>query len=395
MSQHAQIDIATPMAKSFDIVVVGGGLVGASMALALADKWQVALLDRTAPVAPSLDADDWDQRIYAISPGSQALLHRIGAWPPARCGLIRKMDVRGDAGGAIQFDALDLASDQLAATVENRVLQAGMWQLLADKATLIAPVGLKAVAFGEQRAALTLDDGCTIQTRLIVAADGANSWLREQAGIGFKRQPYGQCGVVANFRCERPHGDVARQWFRADGILAWLPLPDNKISIVWSTDQAHAEELTALSNETLADRVAAAGNQALGKLTQITPAAAFPLALGRADRVVDQRLVLIGDAAHTIHPLAGQGVNLGFGDVSELVALLDTMSGRDPGDAMLLQRFARHRAEAVFTMQTVCDGLQKLFAIPDPRLGRLRNLGLDLTNRAGLIKRAMMRQAFR
>lgn len=381
--------------QEFDLLIVGGGLVGASLALALAPHWRVALLERSAPVAPSLAEDDWDQRIYAISPGSQHFLRGIGAWPPKRQGVIREMDVRGDEGGAIRFDALELASPQLAATVENRLLQHSLWQALQDKVTLLAPAQLAAVQFEAERVRCTLDDGRVLQARLAVAADGAQSWLRQHVGIDFRRWPYQQQGVVANFRCARAHGDIARQWFRRDGILAWLPLEGLRISMVWSVGDALAQELLALPAEQLADRVSAAGGRSLGALELISRPAAFPLSLGRAARTVGQRLALLGDAAHTIHPLAGQGVNLGFGDARVLSELLNARPGSDPGDAMLLQRYARARAEDVLAMQTMCDGLQKLFASNNPLLGHLRNLGLRLTDRAGPLKRTMMRQAFR
>lgn len=383
----------------FDIIIVGGGLVGASLALALAPSWRVAVLERSLPPALPTQPDDWDNRVYAISPGSLGFLDRIGGWTlsAGRVGRIREMDVRGDAGGAIHFDALDLASEQLAATVENRSLQAALWQALEGQATLLAPARLDTVAFGEREVQFKLVDGRTLSAKLAVAADGAQSWLRQQAGIDFTRQPYMQRGVVANFRCARPHGDIARQWFREDGILAWLPLPGERISIVWSTSDKQAEALLALTPAELAARVAAAGGRALGELVTITPAAAFPLALGRATQAIGPRLALVGDAAHTVHPLAGQGVNLGFGDAKALADLLDQAQGkglRDAGDAMLLARYARARAEDVLAMQTLCDGLQKLFKQRDPLLGRLRNLGLNLTDRSGPLKRALMRQAF-
>jgi 2-octaprenyl-6-methoxyphenol hydroxylase len=198
--------------------------------------------------------------------------------------------------------------------------------------------------------------------------------------------------VVANFTCTQPHRGLARQWFRPDGILAWLPLPGQRLSIVWSTHPEYADELCALPPDTLAERVAAAGGYALGTFTPLTAAAAFPLALGRARQVVGPRVALVGDAAHTIHPLAGQGVNLGFGDARALVAAL--RPGGDAGDPIRLARYARARKEDVWLMQTVCDGLQRLFAAEPPAIGLLRNTGLSLVNRLGVLKRPMMARAF-
>ena len=380
----------------YDILIVGGGLVGASLALALASRWRVAVLERSAPPQASSEPDVWDSRIYAVSPGNRAFLESMGGWrvPATRVGNIREMDVRGDDGGLICFDALDMAAERLAATVENSALQASLWQALEGRVTLIAGSKAVAASFDADRASIELDDGRKITTALAVAADGAQSWLRQAAGIDFERRPYGQLGVVANFRCERSHGDIARQWFRNDGILAWLPLPGNRISIVWSTDEQKSAELRALDGEALADRVAAAGGRQLGALQTITPAAAFPLALGKAATVTAQRLALVGDAAHTVHPLAGQGVNLGFGDTRCLSEMLAPAHVDDPGAAHLLARYARARAEEVWTMQTLCDGLQRLFGSRDPVLAGLRNFGLSMTNRAGPLKRVLMRRAF-
>jgi 2-octaprenyl-6-methoxyphenol hydroxylase len=380
----------------YDILIVGGGLVGASLALALSGHWRVAILERSAPPTASSDPDIWDSRIYAVSPGNRAFLEGIGGWRVSadRVGNIREMDVRGDDGGQIRFDALEMAADRLAATIENNALQASLWQAMDGRVALIAGSKAVAASFDADAACVELDDGRKITAALAVAADGAQSWLRQTAGINFTRRPYGQSGVVANFRCERPHGDIARQWFRKDGILAWLPLPGNRISIVWSTDEQKTAELRAMDAHTLADHVAAAGGRQLGAFETITPAAAFPLALGRASKVTGTRLALVGDAAHTVHPLAGQGVNLGFGDARCLAEILHPAHVDDTGAPHLLARYARARAEEVWTMQTLCDGLQRLFDSRDPVLAGLRNFGLSMTNHAGPLKRVLMRRAF-
>ncbi|MBV1775008.1 UbiH/UbiF family hydroxylase [Burkholderiaceae bacterium DAT-1] len=381
----------------FDIIVIGGGLVGASAALALSQRWRVALLERQVPEAPSTAADEWDPRVYAISPGSRAFIESNGGWSLGadRAGPIRAMDVRGDAGGRIRFDAAEIGKDELAVLCENRSLQWSIWSAIQERVTCLTGTTVASYTVDQHGVDVALADGRTLRSKLLVGADGARSWVRETAGIGFKRWPYHQNGVVANFECAQPHQGIARQWFREDGILAWLPLPGNRISIVWSCGDALKDELLALSPEALADKVARAGGNSLGAFRTLTTAAAFPLALGRAEKVFDDRMVLIGDAAHTIHPLAGQGVNLGFGDARVLADVLGRLPGRDPGDRMALARFARERKEDVLLMQSVCDGLQKLFGHQHAFVGKLRNVGLSLTNRVAPVKRILMQQAFR
>jgi 2-polyprenylphenol 6-hydroxylase len=378
-----------------DIAIVGGSLVGACLARALAPRWRVALIEPKPPLIPA-SREGFDQRVYAISPGNRDYLRGLGAWPSAvdSATAIRKMWVAGDGSSHIAFDALDLAADELATIVENRQLQAAMWQSLPDT-VLCLPHAVHQAKFLADNVDLTLGNQQLLRCQLAVAADGANSPLRESAGITFRRQPYHQHGVVANFTTARAHSGTARQWFRHDGILAWLPLPGQRVSMVWSCSDALAQELLSLSLSELAQRVAAAGSHALGDMTTITSPAAFPLALGSASTMIAPRLALVGDAAHTIHPLAGQGVNLGFGDARELAAVLSPARVSDPGAAEYLSTYQRHRAEEVFTMQSLCDGLQKLFASPDPLLTSLRNIGLNLTDSAGPIKRRLMQHAFK
>ncbi|WP_256477561.1 UbiH/UbiF family hydroxylase [Chromobacterium sp. S0633] len=378
-------------ALQYDVIVVGGGLVGASLALALdrAGK-RVALLEGRPPELQDLD-QGWDARIYAVSPANRRFLESLDAWPGAeRLGAIEAMDVRGDAGGRIEFAASDAGEPALAWIAENRWLLAALWRRLAassvDCLTGVLPQTLSADALGAE---LTLEDGRRLSAALLVGADGANSWVREQAGLNASVKPYGQSGVVANFDCERPHGGVARQWFTGDSILAWLPMAGNRISMVWSTSDP--SRLLELPPEQLAATVAAAGGRELGELTCLTPAAAFPLRLIQPERVAAERVVLVGDAAHTVHPLAGQGVNLGFQDAAQLAALL--AGERDAGDWMLLRRYERRRREAVKTMQLGCDGLFQLFHAQGPGLSWLRNTGLNLTNCLKPLKRQFARQA--
>jgi 2-octaprenyl-6-methoxyphenol hydroxylase len=221
--------------------------------------------------------------------------------------------------------------------------------------------------------------------------------VRGAAGLVAARRPYGQTAVVANFDCERAHHGIARQWFLPDGsVLAWLPLAGRRISIVWSAPDAMAADVSALPPERLTARVAEAGGHALGALALLTPPALFPLALVRLPTPVAHRLALVGDAAHGVHPLAGQGVNLGFGDAQALAAVLAERGPvADPGASVLLARYARRRSEPVLAMQAVTDGLSRLFGVPSPWLSLLRNAGLTAVDRIPLLKRALAQPALR
>ncbi len=392
--------------QHYDVVIAGAGLVGLALAPALARTGlAVALVDR-APIALSDDdPSTWDARVYAISPGSARFLHALGAWqglPPERITPIEAMHVVGDAGASLDFSAYEMNERALAWIVEERALRAALLpQAFAAGVAMIGEAPFVGLSWSAEEARLTLGStdgmGQELRARLVVGADGIRSWVRTAAGIVAEPKSYGQTAVVANFGCATPHHGVARQWFRDDGgVLAWLPLPGRRISMVWSAPDPLASELMALSPEALADRVAAAGAGVLGPLTPITPPAGFPLALLRLPATVAHRLALVGDAAHGIHPLAGQGVNLGFGDVEALVQVLRERGPvGDPGAPILLERFARRRAEPVLAMQTVTDGLVRLFGPPAPWLKTLRNAGLAAVDRLPAIKRFMAQPALR
>jgi len=377
--------------EAFDAIVVGGGLTGTALALALSGtSHRVALLEPQPPTPPS---EDWDSRIYAFSPGNVAWLESLGGWrAPLRAEPVRQMRIFGDAGGRLTLDALDAGLGELAWIAENGRLQYTLWQAARaqGRVTLIEGAA-EAVAWGEQTHRLLLADGRKLAARLLVGADGAHSWLRRQAGIEVDEEDYGQSGVVANFETERPHRGIAYQWFRCDGVLAWLPLPGRRISIVWSSRNADVPGLLALPAETFARHVAQAGGHALGSLRLITPQAAFPLKRRRAHTWVRPGLVLVGDAAHTVHPLAGQGVNLGFRDGRLLAEML--ARGGDPGEIGRLRAYALRRVEDVASMQFTTGGLKKLFNNQVTGLGWLRNTGLTLTDRQEWLKQVLMRHA--
>jgi 2-octaprenylphenol hydroxylase len=387
----------------YDVAIFGAGLVGMALAAALARQGLgVALLEQGALAAfdGPVGAEDWDQRVYAVSPGSAEFMRGLGVWQRLaadRIAAIEVMDVHGDGEGAIAFSAYELGERALAWIVENRALVAALVEVVRTTAHLdvLAPCEPKTVAWSADAARVTLADGRTVSARLVVGADGVRSWLRREAGIAREPRSYGQTAIVANFATERAHRGRAFQWFvEGAGVLAWLPLPERRISIVWSAPDALARELLALDPATLSARVGAAGSLTLGALTQITPPAAFPLSFLKVRSMVEHRLALVGDAAHGVHPLAGQGVNLGFGDAAALSSVLGARGPvPDAGAPILLQRYARKRALPVLSMQIVTDGLVRLFGVPALKL--LRNRGMKVVGRLATVRRLLAQPALR
>ena len=395
-----------------DVTVVGAGLVGLAAALACHQAgYSVALLDSGPGLTQSqLNADanslcndhsQWDARIYAISPNNAKWLAELGAWPlldKARLGQINAMQIFAD-GVPMSLEAEDESADCLAYVLESRALA----QALHERVSMTGmPVLFNhgCVAFDSATTTLHLADKRTIQSSLVIAADGSQSWLRQQLGITVQKKSYAQLGIVANFSVELDHAHVARQWFtshRQDGgtILAWLPLSSNTVSIVWSVPLAYADELLALSPSAFTQAVMQAGGQALGDMRLLSPPVAFPLSRQTCERTVQDGVVLVGDAAHQIHPMAGQGVNLGFRDVIDLLASWQTKNSyQSLADSRLLKAYTRRRKADVLSMQLLTDGLFQLFARANPVLNSIRNAAWQLANQ-GLIKKTLLALALK
>jgi len=416
------------LCMKFDVVIIGGGLVGASLAAALKHSGLAVALVESQPSLMRDDAaavdsrallpnplphageganeslrefyiNDWDNRIYAISPGSRSFLERSGAWTlldASRIQPVEAMRVFGDTGAELEFSAYQMGVPELACILENRALQHALWQTVSqqENLTLFHPAHCAALKFADDAATLALEDGRTLEAKLVVGADGRDSWVRMQTGISAAPLDYQQHGVVANFSIESPHRGIARQWFQPDGILALLPLPGDRVSMVWSVSPEQSARLLALSPAELCAEVAAASRHTLGELKFITPAAAFPLRLLVLPQISAPRVALIGDAAHNMHPLAGQGVNTGFRDARQLAQILmERGAQNDCGAAQLLRRYERKRKEDIYTMQATTYGLKHLFNNDMPLLRAARNLGLDATNRITPLKKMLMQHA--
>ena len=376
----------------YDVIVVGGGPVGASLARAAAGA-SLALLAAARRISRPAPEDAFDSRVYALSPGNVSFLREIGAWraiPEARLAPVHAMRVFGDDGASrIEFDAYRAGVPELAWIVEDAALQDALWQ------GLDVEVGdLEKIQILEKSVRATLRDGRSLEARLVVGADGANSFVRRAAGIAAAEREYGQTAVVANFRCEKPHRNTAHQWFQRGPVLALLPLPGGQVSMVWSLPTAQAQRVLRLAPEALCRELEAASRGALGALALAAAPRSYPLRHLAARRMAAPRVALAGDAAHVIHPLAGQGLNLGLQDVRELASVLARRDeGRDPGDLRLLRRYERSRAEPILAMNIAVDGLFALFGGRSEGVARLRNAGLNLADRVPVLKNVLIRQA--
>ncbi|MBA2674890.1 FAD-dependent monooxygenase [Ramlibacter sp.] len=363
------------MPPPIDVCIRGAGIVGRTLALLLArERLRVGLVAGPEPAAGHSDV-----RAYALNTASRALLERVRAWPDeTHATPVLGMEVHGDEGGAVRFSAQAERVAALAWIADVPALE----QQLAE-ATRYQP-GITLLAQPEPAA-------------LTVVCEGRASATRAEFGVQFEVTPYGQHAVAARLDCEKPHGQVARQWFADGEVTALLPLggaAGNSVALVWSVSQQSAAALMALDPAAFEERLQTASHAALGRLTLASERNAWPLQLARADHWCGAGWVLAGDAAHNVHPLAGQGLNLGLADVRELAQVLQGREyWRSVGDAKLLRRYERARKPDVLAMGLATDGLQQLFARTEAPWAWARNWGMKGFERSGPLKHWVARQA--
>ncbi|SNC59017.1 3-demethoxyubiquinol 3-hydroxylase [Sodalis endosymbiont of Henestaris halophilus] len=385
--------------KYYEVVVVGGGLVGSVVALILAQaRFRVLVIDLTPPTLGKDDASP-DLRVSAISCTSVALLRRIGVWQRIGekfCRPYRRLETWEWLSSTVTFDAAFLGLPELGFMVENRRLHQALWQKFADCDTLTmrCPATLDAMTHVGGRWRLTLNNGSRIASLLVVGADGAQSWVRRQSGIVASGWQYRQSCLLISAKIEGTQQDVTWQEFHPTGPRAFLPLYDQWASLVWYDTIARIRELNKLSLKDLEREITVAFPARLGPVT-IHGTASFPLMRWHTSDYLKPGLALIGDAAHTIHPLAGQGANLGFRDAETLAeVLINARSRSEPWETLaVLQRYKLRRRGDNLLMQTAMDAFHNIFSSNLPALILARNLGLMLAQRAGSIKQSVLRYA--
>ncbi|MEA1063970.1 FAD-dependent 2-octaprenylphenol hydroxylase [Erwinia sp. HR93] len=388
--------------QNVDVAIVGGGMVGLALACGLQGSGlRVTVLEQQSPESFNLQEPP-KLRVSAINGASEALLRRVGAWEKIealRLSPYHSMEVWDrDSFGRIAFDGSRLGFNRLGHIIENAVIHQALWEkaLSCDGISLAAPVSIQQIAWGENEAFLTLDDGAMLTARLVVGADGAHSWLRQRADIPLTTWDYGHHALIATVRTAEAHQGVARQVFHGDGILAFLPLCDPHLcSIVWSLAPNEAEQMRQTEPDAFNRALSAAFDMRLGLCHVESDRQTFPLTGRYARQFAGHRVALLGDAAHTIHPLAGQGVNLGFMDAAELIAEIRRLhtQGKDIGQHLYLRRYERRRKHSAALMLAGMQGFRELFAGSHPAKKLMRDIGLKLADTLPGVKLRLIRQA--
>lgn len=389
--------------SDYDIIISGAGMVGSAAAVAFGQRGlRVAIIEARMP-GGDLNDGHIDLRVSAVSRASQALLQRLGAWERIDAGTIspyREMRVWDsvvppESADVVHFDAAEIGEPELGFIIENRRIQQALHRCLdsLSSVVLFTPCRVESIDQRDDGIAVRLDDGRRVSARLLIGADGARSHTRELAGIDTRGWSYEQKAVVTHITTSNEHRETAYQRFLADGPIALLPLYDGRSSIVWSTTPEHADHLLTLEQEPFNRAVEDATDAVLGMVTLSDRRAAFPLQLLHSVDYVRPNIVLVGDAAHAVHPLAGQGVNLGFADVAKLRDVARDVAAAELGDLSVLRRYERERKSENLLMMGSLDALNRLFRAEQPLVGRARQVGMSLFNRLTPLKQAVIRRA--
>lgn len=392
------------MRRPFDITIVGAGMTGLGLAALLASepRCAVRIIDAGSPPGVTPD-DEIGLRVSALAPATVGLLQEVGAWEhiAGRACAYDRMQVwdaaaAPDGPATVYFDAAEFAAAELGFIVENELIRQALYAVL-QRSQVIFEFEEPLDDIERRRDTwFVATGGQSAEAELIIGADGGRSFVRQAAGIAVDLTPYAQTALVTHLRPERPHESTARQRFLATGPIGLLPLADGRVSVVWSTSPEEAEAAMALDDEALGQRLSSVADFVLGHMTVEGPRGCFPLAAAHAQHYVDTGLALIGDAAHSVHPLAGQGVNLGFADVAELAATIRAAldAGEYPADRPVLRRYERARRGANASMIRLLTGLNSLFAADSALVGELRRAGMQLFNRSGPVRQKAVDVAF-
>ena len=382
-----------------DVIVVGGGMVGAAAALALARRdYEVVLIEREPPT-PLAGDDPFDLRVSALAPASIALLDRLGAWASIRAeraALYRRMRVfDAVAPGDLTFEAAEIGRPYLGYIVENRRVQWALWEQLAgcDNVECLTGSEPQRLEIGERDARATLADGRVVTADLVIGADGQRSWVREAAGIGASSRDYAVAAQILSVETAYPQQDITWQRFTPEGPQAFLPLAGPRGSLVWYDAPERVRARHALSPSALRDEACAHFPEELGEIERVAGQAWFPIRRLHAHRYWAERVLLVGDAAHAIHPLAGQGANLGFADVEALDALTGESEGHDPGRPRLARAYERRRRADNLLVQSLMDAFDWGYRRRDPLVVATRTAATQLVAGVPSLRRWMTRMA--
>jgi len=387
--------------ERLNIVIVGAGVTGLTVAALLAtseyrERLNLTLIDAQERARHVAD-DEVALRVSAIATGSAALLESIGAWSTVRDRRASAYDgmrvwdesSTADSGDALRFDAAEFAVPQLGFIVENALLQDALLKVIdQQKVELIFAAPIESLQTKNNGHQVALEDGRKFDADLVIGADGARSFVRNSVGIETDEWAYGQAAFVTHLQPENSHQNTAWQRFLSTGPLGMLPLADGRISVVWSTTEEQAQWAMSAAEDELGAALSEASDHVLGKLSVAGPRGVFPLRARHAKDYVKAGVALIGDAAHAVHPLAGQGANLGLQDAAALADVIAKalQNGEHPGDRPVLRRYERSRKGANAAMLHFMTGLNRLFATDSALLKELRTTGMRLFNRSGPIR---------